>query len=364
MLQAIKEDSSPDDEIWNDIMGLSEIRELIKPVIKEIELQSLSGKVVAIDAFNALYQFLSTIRQPDGTPLMDSKGRVTSHLSGLFYRTKNLLEEGIKPIYVFDGRHPEFKKEEQKRREEIKKKMEEKYKQVLELGIKEDLKKYAQGTARLTPEMVQEAKRLLDAMGIPYVQAPSEGEAQAAYLVKSGKADYTASKDYDSLLFGSPQVVRNLSITGRRKLPNGRTIEVKPEVIKLSDVLDLLKLDQKQLIAMALIIGTDYNPDGIPGYGPKKAYETVRKFKDLGKLFKYVGWEKHYDVDWRTLIEFFENPPVREDIEIEWREPDEEKIIKILVEEHDFSEERVKKAISEIKKAHKKGRQTSLLSFI
>jgi len=156
-------------------MGLAEIRELIKPVIKEVDLSYFSGKKIALDAFNALYQFLSAIRQPDGSPLMDSKGRITSHLSGLFYRTKNLLEYGIKPIYVFDGKHPEFKKKEIEIREEVKKKMEEKYRKALEMGIKSDLKKYASGTSRLTPDMVEDAKNLLDAMGIPWIQAPSEG---------------------------------------------------------------------------------------------------------------------------------------------------------------------------------------------
>jgi len=344
-------------------MGLSEIRELIKPVIKEVDLSYFSGKRIALDAFNALYQFLSAIRQPDGSPLMDSKGRVTSHLSGLFYRTKNLIENGIKPIYVFDGKNPEFKKKEIEIREEIKKKMEEKYKKALEMGIKSDLKKYAAGISRLTPDMIEDAKRLLDAMGVPWIQAPSEGEAQAAYLVIKGIVDYTGSQDYDSLLFGSPRVSRNLTITGKRKV-KGREIDIKPEVIELQEVLNYLKLTREKLIWFSLLVGTDYNPEGIPGVGVKTAYELVKNTNDPDKLFKYVGWDKYYsDIDWRDLVEFFMDPPVVDIEKIEWKEPDEEKIMKILVEEHDFNEERVKKAIEELKKSLKSGYQRSILSF-
>lgn len=344
-------------------MGLAEIRELVKPVIKEVDLKFLSGKIVALDAFNALYQFLSAIRQQDGTPLMDSKGRITSHLSGLFYRTKNLLEEGIKPVYVFDGKHPEFKRKEIEMREELRKKMEEKYKKALEMGIKGDLKKYASFTSKLTPDMVEESKELLDAMGIPWIQAPSEGEAQAAYMVKKGLADYVGSQDYDSLLFGAPRVVRNLTITGKRKV-RGAVVEVNPEIIELQDVLNTLKFDQRKLIWFSLIIGTDYNPDGIPGIGVKTAYDLVKNSNDPDKLFNYVGWNKYYpDISWRDLEEFFLDPPVIDIDKLEFREPDEEKIRKILIDEHDFSEERVNKAIEELKKAIKQGTQKDILSF-
>jgi len=345
-------------------MGLAEIRQLIKDCIKEVPFESLSGSVVTIDAFNALYQFLTAIRQPDGTPLMDSKGRITSHLSGLFYRTKKLLEYGIKPVYVFDGKHPEFKKKEIEIREELKKKMEEKYKKAIELGIKADMKKYAAGTVRLTPEIVEDSKRLLDAMGIPYVQAPSEGEAQIARMVVDGVANYAGTQDYDALLFGASKVARNLVITGKKKV-RGVEIEISPEIIELNNVLNCLKLTREKLIWLALIIGTDYNPEGIPGIGIKTAYELVKSTDDPEKLFKYVGWEKYYkDIDWRELIEFFLDPPTIKVEKVEWREPDEEKIIQILVKEHDFNEERVRKAIDELRKSYKKGSQKSILGFL
>jgi len=145
------------------------LRDLIpKDVIKVIsDLRELRGKVIAIDAYNALYQFLTAIRQPDGTPLMDSKGRITSHLSGLFYRTINIMEAGIKPIYVFDGKPPELKAKEIQERMSIREEAKRKYEEAIASGDLEAARRYAQLSAKLTSDMVNDAKRLLDAMGIP-----------------------------------------------------------------------------------------------------------------------------------------------------------------------------------------------------
>ncbi|MEO2154660.1 MAG: flap endonuclease-1 [Nanoarchaeota archaeon] len=343
-------------------MGV-DLKKFVDPVKKEVELKNLNGKTIAIDAFNTIYQFLATIRQPDGTPLMNKEGKITSHLSGLFYRTINLIENGIKPVYVFDGRHPEFKKREQERREEIKKKYEEKLKEAKEKGEK-DLKKYAQATSKLNNEMIEDAKELLKAMGIPVIQAPSEGEAEAAYLNKKGKVDFTGSQDYDSLIFGAPYLVRNLSIVGKRKIPGKNTYEeVKPEIIERKKLLDSLKIDEDQLIALALLIGTDYNPGGIKGIGPSKALELVKQFNhDFDKLFKFVKWNNYFEYDWQEIFNFFKNPPVV-DYDIKFGKIDENKIIEILVEKNDFNKERVEKYIK-ILKEHWNKKQTNIFSFL
>ncbi len=328
---------------------------------KEIELTQLSGKKVAIDAFNTLYQFLAIIRDRlTGEPLKDSKGRVTSHLSGLFYRTINLLEHGIKPVYCFDGEPPEFKKEEIERREEAKRKAEEKLKEALERG--EEAITYAQATARLNEEMVEESKKLLEYMGIPWVQAKSEGEAQCAWLAKEGYVDYSASQDYDSLLFGSPKLVRNLSITGKRKLPKKEIyVEIKPEIIDLNENLSRLDISREQLIIIGILVGTDYNPNGVKGVGVKKALELVKKHKTLDRVLKFVSWD--FDVDAHQIYNFFLNPPIETNVKIEWGEINEDKIMKFLVEERDFSEERIRKALEKVKEAQKKGTQKSLQSW-
>ncbi len=336
-------------------MGVN-IREIIPPeVIQTISLDALRGRVVAIDAYNALYQFLAAIRQPDGTPLMDSKGRITSHLSGLFYRTINLMEHGIKVVYVFDGKPPELKKMEIERRKKVKSEAVKKYEEALKKGDMEAARRYAQMASRLTEDMVEEAKRLLDAMGVPWVQAPAEGEAQAAYMARKGDAWAAASQDYDALLFGAPRLVRNLTITGRRKLPRKDVyVEVKPELIELEKLLKALGITREQLIAIGILVGTDYNPDGVRGIGPKTALRMVKAQPDVRKLLKSLPrHEFPPGVDPEKIFEYFLNPPVTDDYKLEWREPDEKKIYEILVVEHDFSPERVKNAIQRLKKAYR-----------
>lgn len=345
-------------------MGIN-LKDLIPSDIKIIidDLRSLRGKVISIDAYNALYQFLTAIRQPDGTPLMDSRGRITSHLNGLFYRSINFVEAGIKPIYVFDGQPPEIKYMEIERRRKIKEEAVKKYEEALKKGDLEAAKRYAQMSARLTEDMVTDAKKLLDAMGIPWVQAPAEGEAQAAYMTAKGDCWATGSQDYDSLLFGSPRLIRNLTISGKRKLPRKDIyIEIKPEIIELAKLLKKLGIAREQLIAIGILIGTDYNPDGVKGIGPKKALTLVRTYRDIEKLFKAISYHE-FPIDPLKIFEYFMNPPHTDNYRLEWIEPDEKAIIEILVEKHDFSLQRVKNAIERYKKAyreHIKGVQKGL----
>ncbi|MBI4406806.1 flap endonuclease-1, partial [Candidatus Micrarchaeota archaeon] len=250
-----------------DISGILEKRAL--------SLDELAGKKLAIDAFNTLYQFLTIIRQQDGTPLMDSKGRITSHMSGLFYRTCNLLEKGIKPVFVFDGKPSDLKQRTLRERAAAKK---EAQLQMLEAVKKGDVERaglLAQRTTRLTETEVRQSKELLDAMGIPWIQAPSEGEAQCAFLASQGLCHAAASQDYDTLLFGSPLLVRNLTIAGKRKM-RGRLIEVKPEEIDLRANLQRLGITREKLIWIGILNGTDFD-EGIYGIGPKKALKLVQR---------------------------------------------------------------------------------------
>jgi len=326
---------------------------------REISLESLYGRKVAVDAFNAMYQFLSTIRQRDGTPLMDSKGRTTSHLSGFFYRTINLMEAGVKPAYVFDGKPPEFKARELEKRRESREKAEEKWREAVEKGDVEAARKYAMMATRVNEALVEDAKRLLTLMGIPTVQAPSEGEAQAAYMAMKGSTWASGSQDYDSLLFGAPRLLRNLTITGRRKLPGKNAyVNVSPEIIILEEVLKQLGIDREKLIELAILVGTDYNPGGIKGIGPKKALTIVKKSRD--PLSRY---QKKSDVDLYAIKEFFLNPPVTDDYSLKWTQPDEEGVLKFLCDEHDFSEERVKNGLERLKKALNASKQRTLESW-
>ncbi len=335
-------------------MGV-DLRDLIPDkAIKIInDLKELYGRTVAIDTYNALYQFLTAIRQTDGTPLMDSTGRVTSHLSGLFYRTINLMESCIKPIYVFDGKPPELKSREIAQRSLIKSDALAKYKDALERGDLEAAYRYAQISSKLTNEMVDEAKELLDAMGVPWVQAPSEGEAQAAYMTLKNTAWSAASQDYDSLLFGSPRLIRNLTISGKRKLPKKEVyVELKPEVVELDILLSDLAITREQLIDIAILLGTDYNPDGVKGVGPKTALKLVKTYQSLEKVLKVLP-EAQFPVDPLKIKDFFLNPPVLTEYKIEWVEPNEKLIKELLITHHSFSEERVLPALERLRKAFK-----------
>ncbi|MFH0737366.1 MAG: flap endonuclease-1 [Candidatus Micrarchaeota archaeon] len=320
-----------------------------------ISLQSLSGRVIAIDAFNILYQFLASIRQEDGTPLMDFKGNITAHLSGLFYRNCKLLECGMKPVYVFDGIAHGFKEKVQAERSLVKKKAEAKWKEALEQERWEDAKKYAQATSRLTKEMIEESKVLLDHMGIPWVQAPSDGEAEAALMVQKGLAYATASQDYDALMFGSPILVRNLSITGRRKVPRqDRYIMVEPEMIDLKETLSSLGIDRAGLITIGILLGTDFN-EGVKRVGPKTALKIVKEHRNLGEVVRYVKEKYQYDfeTDPEDVMRLFLDPPYTPPKEIKHRMPEPEKVKKLMVEGHDFSEERIGKMLDGLMKATK-----------
>ncbi len=314
---------------------------------EEVEIEYFSGKAIAIDALNTLYQFIATIRQPDGTPLRDSRGRITSHLSGILYRVSNMVELGIRPVFVFDGKPPDFKRAEIEERRKIREEAERKWKKALMEGRIEEARKFAQASARVDEYIVESAKKLLKLMGIPIVQAPSEGEAQAAYMAKKGDVDFTGSQDYDSLLFGSPKLVRNLAVTGRRKLPKKDVyVEVKPEIIDLGRNLKKLGITREQLVDIALLIGTDYN-EGVEGIGVKKAYKYVKNYGNVFKVLKVLKVEPKEPIE--EIREFFLNPPVTDDYCLKFGKPDEEGIIEFLCEEHDFSRERVEKAIEKLK---------------
>ncbi len=325
---------------------------------KEIEIIELSGKTIAVDAFLWLHQFLSIIRQPDGTPLKDSKGRTTSHLSGIFYRSAKLLEKNIKLVWVFDGEPPDFKFTTVNERKTFREEAHKKWREALEKGDLKEARRAAQATSFLTEEMIEQSKNLLKYMGIPVVQAPSEGEAQCAYLCKKNLVYSVASQDGDSLLFNSPRLLRNLSITGRRKLPRQDVyIEVKPELIELKNVLKELGINRKQLIMIGILVGTDYNP-GIKGYGPKKALSLVVKEKTLKNVLKKIEWNN--DIPAENIYEFFLNPPINKNIDVKFKPLQPDKILKLLVEEHEFSQDRIEKVVKTLTDA----RQTSLGSWL
>ncbi|MDD1667435.1 MAG: flap endonuclease-1 [Methanomicrobiales archaeon] len=321
-------------------MGV-DIRDILLPYKKVVGWETLAG-VAAVDAHNALYQFLSIIRQPDGTPLMDSRGRVTSHLSGILFRVLNFLELGIRPVFVFDGTPPDFKGATIAERKEIRREASARWEEARARGDIVEARKHAQASSRVDEFVISSSKELLGLLGIPWVQAPSEGEAQAAHMVAKGSATYAVSQDYDLLLFGAPVLVRNLTVSGKRKV-RGRTITVTPEKLLLKEVLEGLNLTREQLIEIGILVGTDFNT-GIKGIGPKKAIQIVGE----GKFAETLS-EKLPDFEPELIMEFFVHPPVTDDYSVEWKPVNADGVVKMLCDNFDFSRDRVNSALEKVR---------------
>ena len=332
-----------------DISGIVEAR--------PCQLKDLKGKAIAIDGYNSLYQFLSSIRQRDGTPLMDSKMRVTSHLSGAFQRTASLLEVGIKPVYVFDGKPNPLKAStlaDRRQRKEIAKEL---WKEALEAGDMETARIKAQQTSKLTKEMVSQAKDLFDLMGVPWVDAPEEGEAQASHMARKGDVYAAGSQDFDSLLFATPILVRNMTLAGRRKMPRRNVyVDVVPEMLVLEDTLNALGINLEQLVDIGVIMGTDFN-DGVKGIGPKKGLKIVKEHGTGEAAIEAMA----LDVPgFHNVRNVFLKPNVTDDYELEWGSMDPGAIEDLLCDDFEFSRPRIQSTLNKIAEGEKARSQQSL----
>ena len=326
---------------------------------KEIELEDLKNKKIAIDASQMLYQFLSSIRQPDGTHLMDSKGNVTSHLMGLSTRITNLMAKNVNLVFIFDGKSPKLKFKEQEGRAIRKIKAKEKLEKATREENIQDMYKYSQQTSRLNEQIIKESKEFIKALGLPVIQSPSEADAQAAFMCERKDVYAVASSDSDALIHGSPRLIRSLTLSTKRKLSSGIYVPVKTELIELKEVLQELNLKQDQLIALAILVGTDYNPGGVKGIGPKTALKLIHQYKDFDTLFK----ELKVDFSWKRIFAIYKSMAVMKNYQLNFKEPDFEKVKKILVDEHDFNEERVDKLLLKLKKEQELKKQKSLADF-
>ena len=326
---------------------------------RPIKIEELSNQKVAIDGYNILYQFLSSIRQADGTLLTDSEGRVTSHLSGLFFRLSNLVEHGIKPCIIFDGKPPKLKKKllEERRLRKIKAEIE--WEAAISAGDTETARTKAQQTTRLDKQMLVDSKRLLDLLGIPWFDAPSEGEAQVAYLLESNKVDFGASQDFDTILFGAKNFVRNLTLSNRRKLPKqNKWVAVTPEIIDVDLSLSNLEITREQLVDVSILMGTDFNP-GIDGIGPKKGLKLIRECGNAEMSLEKID-KKIANLD--EIRDLFLNPAV-EDFDPIWEAPDSSGLEDFLCNDYRFNRDRVMKTIEIYTSSKSKARQYTLGDF-
>jgi flap endonuclease-1 len=324
----------------------------LKPLVKSspIMISELSGKVIAVDAYNTIYQFLATIRGATGELLTNNSGEVTSHLSGLFYRNVNLLAENIKLIYIFDGKPSPLKSKEIERRRQVKQDAFKKYQEAITAGRFEEARKYGQATSILTDMMVEESKMILTLLGIPYIQAPSEGEAAAAQLTQSNIAFACASQDYDSLLFGAKRLIRNLTISGKRKVPNRNVyVDIEPEIIQQQQLLNETGLNLEQLVDVGIMIGTDFNPGGIPRIGPKTALKLVQEYSKLEKIEKIE--DSVVNIPYEEIREIFLKQETPKVDNIEFNEINYNALINFLCVEKNFSATRVNTSLDKLKKS-------------
>jgi flap endonuclease-1 len=335
------------------------LKDLVAP--RSIAWAELAGKALAVDGYNAIYQFLATIRQADGQLFTDSRGSVTSHLIGVLYRTTSLLSEGVLPVWVFDGKPPELKSATLSARFKVKEKAEAEWKAALAAGDLETAKRKASATSRLTKPMVEEIRELLDGLGVPTISAPSEGESQASFLAAQGRVWGVGSEDYDSLLFGAPRLIRGLAARG------GRGGTPAAQIIDRSETLETLGVSGEELILIGLLIGTDFN-DGAPGIGPKRALKIAQKHLGFDASLRSVGLDPEALA---PAAELFRHPEVV-DVPIPSFGPIQtDALHRLLVEGHDFSVERVDAALSRARRRPPParapptaaGRQTSLEAF-
>ena len=341
----------------------SKFTDILTP--KTIDPDYLRNKTVAVDAFNTLYTFLTTIRGRDGTPLSTSDGKPTSHVVGIFNRFTTFLENDTQFGFVFDGEPPALKQEERKRRRKRKEKAQKKYEDAKAKGDTKNMKKYAARTTFLTKDMQREAKHVIDLLGMTSIDAPSEGEAQAAHLTKNGDAFAVISQDADSLLNGATRVVRNLSISGKRKMPGQRRYTtVKPELYEYKRVLHDLDVSPTQLLALAMLVGTDYNYGGVKGIGPKRGIKLVKKHgDDLKAIFEDASWSEHFETPWQRVYETLKNIPVTDDYDLAFTDPKYDELRHELVETYEFSEERVEKTLKELREARDGEQQVGLNQY-
>jgi flap endonuclease-1 len=326
-----------------------------------ITFKDLHDRIIVIDAYNVLHQFLASIRQRDGTPLKNSKGEITSHLSGLFSRTANMVEARILPVFAFDGKPHPLKAKTLEERRIRKERAEKEYQEALKIGDLKKARMKAQQTGRLTDETIQQSKDLLEALGIPYIQAPSEGEAQASHMVKKGDAFAVGSQDYDCLLLGTPVLIRNLTSSGRRKLPGKEAYtKVFIKQIRLKTNLKSLGITQKQLVDMAILIGTDFN-DGIKGIGPKKSLALIKKNGNVENALATIGGENLQTIEEiKEIRKIFLKPEITDDYKLEWPGADTEKVIKILCDKHHFKIDRVEPVLAKFSNIENMMKQKTL----
>lgn len=329
---------------------------------KKIDFKELNNKTFGIDAYNMLYQFVTTIRGIDGEPLKNENGEITSHYSGLFYRVSNIISNGIKPTFVFDGVSHELKNKTKQDRRDKRQDAKKQYDLAALENNLEDMNKFAKMSATINEKIILESKELLSAMGVSYIDSPGEAEAQISYMTKNGLFDYTVSQDYDCILFGSPNLLKNIGSSGKKKVPFKKIfVDVYPYVIDSESVFNNLEINREKIIWLSMLIGTDFN-DKVESIGPKTALKLVREYNSFEDILKYLENKKlSVNFDYKEIQDIFLNPNIDENPKIITSEFNKEKIEKILIDKANFDEIRINNFLKTvIEKKEENNKQKSI----
>jgi flap endonuclease-1 len=312
-------------------MGNADLRDLA--VIEPIPLADLRGSVVAIDAHNWLYRYLTTtVRWTRDDVYTTAEGEEIPNLIGIVQGLAKLLESDLVPVFVFDGGVTELKEAEIERRNEQKAAAERKEAEAREAGDAIEAARMAARTQRLTATILDTSRELCSLLGVPVVEAPAEGEAQAAHMVRSGTVEYAGSEDYDTLLFGAPRTLRGLTSDGD------------PERMDFVATLEEHELSWEALVDVGILCGTDFN-EGVAGIGPKTAVKLVREHGDLWAVLEA---EDVYVENADLVRELFLDPDVA-NVEVDTEiDPDIEAARTYVIDEWEIPEEEVARGFERI----------------
>jgi len=328
---------------------------MLTPILKreQTSLKALKGTSFAIDASIEIHQFLALVRKRDGSLFTDSQGRVTSHLIGLLTRTSRLIADfDMKPVFIFDGKPNPLKRRTIEMRREARKKAEVEY--VEAVSKKDYAKAWSKAvmTGRVTGSVLDDSKHLLTLMGIPWLEALEDAEAQASYMAARGDVWAVGSKDYDCLLYGAPILARYLTLTGREWLPAQQLSRpLIPELIKLSENLTILGITREQLVDLAILVGTDFN-GGVKGIGPKKALKLVHDYGSIEQMPEEIRSKLTGDLN--DVRQVFLKPRILEKYMLKRSPPDRDGLVKFLSEQHGFNKERVKRLTERLTRGSEK----------
>jgi flap endonuclease-1 len=321
-------------------MGIRNLNKFIKENISngytKININDLEDKVVAIDTSLILYQFLIAIKSSED--LKNKDGKITSHIHAILTKVLTYLKKRIYPIFVFDGKAPEIKTKTLQHRSQIKKKAEENLKNDI-LLTDEEKKKMLKRSLKITEEQIKECKEILNIIGIPYIESPTEADPQCAYLVKEGIADSVISDDMDLLAFGTSKLIRGKS----NKL----------EIYDLNIILKELKLTYDEFVELCILFGCDYC-NTIKKIGVKRAYELILKHKNIESIIKLKKYDIPEDYNYKTIIDYFKNPPILKikKNDIKWLPPNLDLLKDKLLNDYDYNPTNVTNIINTLENGY------------